>query len=159
MGKKQKPKAPSSTIALNRRARHEYHIQEKFEAGLVLEGWEVKSLRSGKGQLTDSYVLIRNGEAWLLGSHITPLTSASTHVNPVPDRTRKLLLHARELDQITTAIQAKGKTCVALALYWKGPNVKCEIALVEGKQLHDKRADDKDRDWERQKARLMRQKG
>ncbi len=158
MANSKKDKAPRPTIALNRKVRHEYHILERFEAGMALEGWEVKSLRAGKGQLTDSYVLIRNGEAWLLGAHITPLASASTHVQADPTRTRKLLLHAREIDKITTAVQAKGKTCVAMALYWKGHRVKCEIALVEGKKDHDKRADQKDRDWERQKARLMRQK-
>lgn len=156
MAKKPKTKPSSNTIAVNRRARHEYHIEQTFEAGLVLTGWEVKSLRAGKGQLTDSYVLIKNGEAWLLGTHITPLTTASTHVVADPIRTRKLLLHKKEINRLIGQIQQKGFTCVALKLYWKGNKVKCEIALVKGKKLHDKRATEKDRDWERQKARVVR---
>jgi SsrA-binding protein len=124
---------------------------------VVLEGWEVKSLRAGKAQLVDSYVLLRNGEAWLLGANITPLTSASTHVVADPQRTRKLLLHTRELAQLFSATQAKGYTCIATALYWKGNRVKCEIALGKGKKTHDKRDTERNRDWQRQKERLMRQ--
>lgn len=157
MAKKPKKKLGSNTIAVNRRARHEYHIEQTFEAGLVLSGWEVKSLRSGKGQLTDSYVLIKDGEAWLLGSHITPLNTASTHVVADPIRTRKLLLHKKEINRLIGQIQQKGFTCIALKLYWKANKVKCEIALVKGKKLHDKRATEKDRDWERQKARIVRE--
>lgn len=157
MAKKPKKKLGSNTIAVNRRARHEYHIEQTFEAGLVLSGWEVKSLRSGKGQLTDSYVLIKDGEAWLLGSHITPLNTASTHVIADPIRTRKLLLHKKEINRLIGQIQQKGFTCIALKLYWKANKVKCEIALVKGKKLHDKRATEKDRDWERQKARIVRE--
>ena len=150
-------KANSGTIALNKRARHDYHIEQRFEAGLVLEGWEVKSLRAGKVQLVDSYVLLRNGEAWLLGATITPLTSASTHVVADPQRTRKLLLHARELAQIFAATQQKGYACIATALYWKGNKVKCEIGLAKGKKQHDKRATERERDWQRQKQRILKQ--
>jgi SsrA-binding protein len=150
-------KANSGTIALNKRARHDYHIEQKFEAGLVLEGWEVKSLRAGKVQLVDSYVLLRAGEAWLLGATITPLTSASTHVVADPQRTRKLLLHARELAQIFAATQQKGYACIATALYWKGNKVKCEIGLAKGKKQHDKRATERERDWQRQKQRILKQ--
>ncbi|MDZ7668953.1 MAG: SsrA-binding protein SmpB [Gammaproteobacteria bacterium] len=156
---KSKPKAASSTIALNKRARHDYLLEEKFEAGLALEGWEVKSLRQGKAQLVDSYVLIKDGEAWLLGANITPLASASSHVVPDPQRTRKLLLHAREIHRIYVATQQKGFTCVATALYWKGQRVKCEVALAKGKKQHDKRATEKAREWQRQKERIMKQTG
>lgn len=157
MAKKPKKKISSSTLAVNRRARHEYHIEETIEAGVVLAGWEVKSLRAGKGQLTDTYILIKNEEAWLLGSHITPLISASTHVVADPTRTRKLLLHRKEIARLLGQINQKGFTCVPLSLYWKGNKIKCKLALVKGKQLHDKRATDKKRDWERQKSRIMRE--
>jgi SsrA-binding protein len=152
-------KAAQGTIALNKRAAHDYHLEERFEAGVALEGWEVKSLRAGKAQLVDSYVLVRDGEAWLLGAHISPLPSASTHVVPDPTRTRKLLLHAREIARIFAATQQKGYTCVATALYWKGNRVKCEVALGKGKKLHDKRAAAKDREWSRQKERLLKHAG
>ena len=152
-----KPKQPSSTIAQNKKARHDYHILDRFEAGLVLQGWEVKSLRAGKGQLVDSYVLLKDGEAWLLGAHIEPLNSASTHVVADPTRTRKLLLSQRELGKIFGAVSQQGHTCVALSLYWKKHLVKCEIALARGKKEFDKRATEKDRDWNRQKQRLARQ--
>lgn len=154
---KAKRKTPPGTIAVNRRARHDYHLEERFEAGLALEGWEVKSLREGKVQLVDSYVLIKNGEAWLFGASITPLASASTHVVADPQRSRKLLLHAREIAQIHEATQQKGYTCIATALYWKGHRVKCELALAKGKKQHDKRATEKAREWNRQKERLLRQ--
>ena len=150
-------KSSPGTIAQNRRARHEYQLSDKFEAGLVLEGWEVKAIRNGQAQLTDSYVILRDGEAWLIGASIMPLSSASTHVVPDPQRTRKLLLHAKELARIHVATQQKGFTCVATALYWKGNKVKCEIALGKGKKSHDKRATERDRDWDRQKARIMKQ--
>lgn len=146
----------SGTIAQNRRARHEYFIEDKFEAGLALMGWEVKSLRAGKGNLTDAYVLIKNNEAWLFGALITPLLQASTHVIADPTRTRKLLLNRREIDRIAGGVQQKGYTCVPLALYWSHGRVKCEIALVKGKQLHDKRETEKNRDWQREKARILR---
>lgn len=151
--------ASGGTIAQNRRARHEYFIEDKFEAGLALMGWEVKSLRAGKANLTDAYVLLKNNEAWLLGAHITPLLQASTHVVADPTRTRKLLLNHREIDRVAGGVQQKGYTCVPLSLYWSHGLVKCEIALVKGKQLHDKRESDKDRDWQREKGRVMRNQG
>ena len=126
-----------------------------MEAGLVLEGWEVKSLRAGKAQLTESYVVIRDNQAWLLGCHITPLLSASTHVNPDPSRTRKLLLHRGELDSLIGAVERKGKTLVALSLYWKRGRAKLEVGMATGKKQHDKRATLKDRDWKRQKERIL----
>ncbi|TNF06883.1 MAG: SsrA-binding protein SmpB [Gammaproteobacteria bacterium] len=156
MAKKPQQKKQSSTIALNKRARHEYQLEEKFEAGLVLKGWEVKSLRAGKVQLTDSYVLLKDGEAFLLGAHITPLPTASTHFVTDPSRTRKLLLNQRELSRLFNGVNQKGYTCVATALYWKKHLVKCEIALAKGKKEHDKRQTEKNRDWERQKQRIMR---
>jgi len=156
---KNKPKSTSSTIALNKRARHDYHLEERFEAGLALEGWEVKALREGKGQLVDSYVLIKEGEAFLLGANITPLPSASSHVIPDPQRTRKLLLHAKEISRIYVATQQKGYTCVATALYWKAQRVKCEVALAKGKKQHDKRADVKAREWSRQRERILKDAG
>ncbi len=157
MGKKKSgSKSSSSTIALNKKARHDFFIEEKFEAGLSLQGWEVKSLREGRVQLTESYVLIRDGETWLFGVHITPLTTASTHINPDPIRTRKLLLHRRELDKLIGAVERKGYTLVPMALYWKRGLVKLEIALAKGKQSHDKRATEKKRDWQREKQRILR---
>ncbi len=153
---KKKPKLPSNTIATNKRARHDYHIEETFEAGLVLTGWEVKSLRAGKAQLTDSHVFLKNGEAWLLNAHITPLTSACTHVIAEPTRQRKLLLHKKQIGKIHGKMSQAGHTCVALSLYWKNNRVKCEIALVKGKKEYDKRATEKERDWNRQKQRVVR---
>lgn len=143
-----------STIALNRKAHYEYSIEERFEAGVALEGWEVKSLRAGRVQLDQGYVLLKNGEAWLLGGQITPLQTASTHINPDPTRTRKLLLHARELDKLIGQVERKGYTLIPLKLYWKGNRVKLEIGLAKGKQTHDKRAAIKERDWQRSKQRL-----
>ncbi len=154
MSKKQK--VSSASIAQNRKARHDYHLRERFEAGLALEGWEVKSLRAGKVQLVDSYVLLKNGEAYLLGTLITPLISASTHQPADPTRTRKLLLHREELAKIHQATQAKGMSCIPVSLYWKRQRVKCEIALAEGKKDFDKREDTRKKDWERQRARIMR---
>ncbi|OHV11215.1 SsrA-binding protein SmpB [Kushneria phosphatilytica] len=156
MGKKKDKAQGGNLIAQNRKARHEYFIEETFEAGVALSGWEVKSLRAGRCQLVDTYILVRRGEAWLLGTHITPLSTASTHTAVEPDRTRKLLLHKKEIARIFSRTQDKGHTCVPLRLYWKGPLVKCELALVVGKQQHDKRDTEKKRDWERQKARIMR---
>lgn len=151
-----KKKAPGgNTICLNKRAKHEYIIEQKFEAGLSLTGWEVKSLREGRAQLVDSYVVFKDHEAWLVGAHFTPLISASTHVIADPRRDRKLLLHAKEIDKLVVAVEAKGHTCVALALYWKNERVKCEIALVKGKKLHDKRAAEKEKDANREKQRAM----
>ncbi len=154
--KKTGKKGPSSTIALNKKARHDYFVEDRFEAGLALQGWEVKSLREGRVQINESYVLLKDGEAWLFGVHITPLTSASTHVKTDPTRSRKLLLHRRELDRLIGAVERKGYALVPTALYWKKGRAKAEIALARGKQSHDKRATEKDRDWKRQKERLLR---
>ena len=152
-------KHPEGTIAQNKKALHDYFIEHKFEAGLVLSGWEVKSLRAGKAQLVDSYVLLKDGEAYLFGAHITPLKTASTHVIADPTRTRKLLLHKRELGKLFGAVQQKGYACVALALYWKKHLIKCEIALAKGKKEFDKRATEKERDSDREISRVMRNKG
>ena len=154
---KKKPKVPSSTIALNKRAKFNYQLHDKFEAGLALEGWEVKSLRAGKCQLTDTYVLLKGGEAFLLGCTITPLPSASAHIPTESQRTRKLLLHRREIARLIGATQQKGQTCIPVALYWKNNKVKCEIALATGKKEHDKRATIKERDWNRDKSRMLKQ--
>jgi SsrA-binding protein len=157
MGKKKSAaKGSSSTIALNKKARHNYFIEDRFEAGIALQGWEVKSLREGRVQLTESYVILQNGEAWLFGFHISPLLSASTHITPDPTRSRKLLLHRRELDKLIGAVERKGYTLVATALYWKRGRAKLEIALARGKQSHDKRATQKDQEWTRSKQRLLR---
>ncbi|MEL5848826.1 MAG: SsrA-binding protein SmpB [Candidatus Igneacidithiobacillus chanchocoensis] len=145
----------NSTIALNREARHEYFIEERFEAGIALEGWEVKSMRAGRLQLKDSYVVVKNGELWLLGAHISPLPTASTHIQPDPTRTRKLLMHRLEINRLIGAVERKGFTLVPLALYWKQGRAKAEIALVKGKQDHDKRAALKEREWQRDKARIL----
>ncbi len=150
-----KPKTTDNTIAQNKRARFDYHLSDPIEAGLVLHGWEVKSLREGKGQLTDSYVMFKDGEAWLLGAQIQPLNTASTHVIADPTRTRKLLLSRRELSKLQIAVEQKGFTVVATALYWKRHLVKCKIALAKGKQSHDKRATEKERDWNREKRRVL----
>ena len=153
-GKTSKAKQPSS-IAQNRRARHDFQIEDTFEAGLVLEGWEVKAVRAGKVQLRDAYVQIKNGEAFMFGALINPLPSASTHVNPDPQRYRKLLMHRAEIDHMAGAIDRKGMTAVALAMYWKGGRVKAQIGLAKGKKLHDKRASEKERDWSREKGRIL----
>lgn len=155
MAKKKKQKSSGNTIALNRQAKHDYFIEERLEAGISLQGWEVKSLRAGKLQLQESYVLIKNGEAWLFGAHITPLNTASTHVNPDPTRTRKLLLHKKELDRLIGAVDRKGYTLVPITMYWKHSLAKLEIGLAKGKKLHDKRATEKDRDWQREKQRIL----
>jgi SsrA-binding protein len=148
-------KSTSSTVALNRRARHEYHIEDRYEAGLALQGWEVKSLRAGRLQLSEGYVLLRNGEAWLFGAHIAPLPTASTHLIPDPTRSRKLLLHRRQIDALVGAVDRKGYALIPLAVYWKDGRAKLEIGLAKGKKQHDKRADEKERDWKREKARLL----
>ncbi|MCG5514849.1 MULTISPECIES: SsrA-binding protein SmpB [unclassified Ectothiorhodospira] len=155
MSKKQKNQGGGSTIALNKKARHDYFIEDRLEAGLVLEGWEVKSMRAGRAQLSESYVLIKRGEAWLFGAHISPLTTASTHINPDPSRTRKLLLHGAELSKLIGLVERRGYTVVPLALYWKRGRAKLEIGLAKGKKAHDKRAVEKERDWQREKARVL----
>lgn len=152
---KKKKGTQSNTIALNKKARHDYFIEDRFEAGVVLTGWEVKALRAGKGQLTESYVMFKNGEAWLLGAQIQPLPQASTHFVTDPTRTRKLLLNRKELSKLREATEQKGHTVVATALYWKKHLVKCEVALAKGKQLHDKRQTEKAREWGIQKQRVL----
>ncbi len=152
MTKKQKSEG---TIAENRKARHEFSIDEHFEAGLVLRGWEIKSLRAGRAQLDQSYVLLKNGEAFLFGALITPLITASTHIVAEPQRTRKLLLKQRELSKLIGSVERKGYTLIPLRMYWKNNYVKLDIALAKGKKLHDKRADEKNKDWARQKQRLL----
>jgi SsrA-binding protein len=155
MSKNEKKPASQRAIALNKKARYDYFIEETFEAGLALEGWEVKSLRSGRAQLTESYVHVRDGEAWLLGAHITPLNTVSTHVHADPTRTRKLLMHRQELDRLVGAVERKGFTLVPLNLHWSRGKAKLDIGLAKGKKQHDKRAAKKDRDWERQKAKIL----
>ena len=145
-------------IAENRRARFEYHIDEQFEAGIVLEGWEVKAVRAGQVQLTDGYVLIREGELFLIGCRIDALRAASTHVNPQADRTRKLLMHRDQIRRLIGKVEQKGFTLVPLNLHYKGGRVKVEVALAKGKAQHDKRHAEKERDWNREKQRLMRHK-
>ncbi|MBI3562150.1 MAG: SsrA-binding protein SmpB [Gammaproteobacteria bacterium] len=155
---KTKQQQTSGTIALNKKSRHDYILEDRFETGLVLQGWEVKSLRAGRVQLIDSYVIVKNGEAFLLGALITPLLTASTHILPDATRTRKLLLHRQELNKLIGAVERKGYTLIPTALYWKHRRAKLEIALAKGKQLHDKRASEKERDWQREKQRLFKTK-
>ena len=149
---------PSTTIALNKKARHEYSFIDKYEAGMELQGWEVKSIRSGKVNLVDAYVFIRDGQAYVSNINITPLNEASTHVICDPRRVRRLLLKRRELDQLIGAVERDGHTIVATAMYWKKCWVKLEVQLARGKQSHDKRDAIKDRDWARQKERMMKHK-
>jgi len=146
------------SIAENRRARYDYHIDEKFEAGVVLSGWEIKAIRAGQVQLTDGYVLIKNGELFLIGCRINALRSASTHVNPEADRTKKLLMHKAEIKRLVGKVEQRGFTLVPLNLHYKGGRVKADIALAKGKAEHDKRNTEKERDWERERGQLMRHK-
>ena len=141
-------------IALNKKARHDYFIEKTYQAGLVLQGWEVKSLRAKSIQLKESYILLKAGEAWLFGAHVSPLPTASTHIKPDPLRNRKLLLHRNEIDSLIGAVDRKGYTLVPLKLYWQKGRAKAEIGIAKGKQQHDKRNTAKERDWQRQKARL-----
>jgi len=154
-GKKNK-QTPQNRIAVNKKARFDFLIEENFEAGLALQGWEVKSLRAGRVQISESYVLLRDGEAWLFGSHIAPLLSASTHIRPDSSRTRKLLLHRSELRKLIGAVERKGYALVPLVMYWKRGRAKLEIGLGKGKKTYDKRATEKARDWQRDKQRIMR---
>lgn len=154
MGKK-KDAGAGNTIILNKKARHDYFIEERLEAGMALEGWEVKSLRAGKVQIRDSYVLLKDGEAFLFGALITPLPAASTHIHPEPQRNRKLLLHRREIDRLRGAVERKGFALIPTAMYWKQGRAKIEIALARGKKTHDKRETIKERDWQIQKQRLL----
>ena len=153
--KSKKSKTSSNTIVLNKKARHDYFIEQTFEAGLSLEGWEVKSLRENKVQIKESYVILKNSEIFLFGAHISALQSASTHVNPDPTRTRKLLLNRLEINRLKEKIDQKGATVVPLKMYWKRGRVKLEIGVAKGKKNHDKRQDIKSRDWERDKQRTL----
>lgn len=150
-----KSKKPANTIALNKKALHDYFIEQRYEAGMVLEGWEVKSLRAGLAQLKESYVVLKNGEAFILGMHISPLLTASTHIHPDPTRTRKLLLNRREINTLIGLVERKGYTVVPLNLIWVKNRVKLEIALAKGKKQHDKRETEKERDWQRDKQRIL----
>ena len=150
--------ASDNTIAVHRKARHDFHIEDDFEAGLCLEGWEVKSLREGRANLTEAYIFVRNGEVFMTGCNISPLPTASTHITPNPTRQRKLLLNRVEIDRLTGAVERKGYTLVPLKLYWKKGRAKLALGLAKGKKQHDKRADSKERDWKRQQARIMKNK-
>jgi SsrA-binding protein len=152
---KKKPKQSSNTIALNKKARHEYFIEDEIEAGMELQGWEVKSLRQGKANIAESYVFLRDGQAFISGMTITPLQQASTHVIAEPTRVRKLLLNRRELDNLFGRVNREGMTLTALSLYWSRSWVKIKVGVAKGKKMHDKREDSKERDWQREKARVM----
>lgn len=144
-----------NTIALNKKAGHDFFIEERFEAGVALQGWEVKSLREGRINLKEAYVVIKDNEAFLFGAHVTPLPTASTHISPDPIRTRKLLLHRKELNKLIGLVERKGYTLVPTAMYWKKGRAKLEVGLARGKKMHDKRAANKDRDWQREKERIF----
>ena len=146
----------TGTIALNKRARHDYHLEQRYEAGMALQGWELKAIRAGRANIGESYAVVRKGEIFLFGAQITPLIQASTHVVADDRRTRKLLLHKREIDTLIGKVERDGYTLIPTALYWKGSKVKAELALVKGKQAHDKREASKERDWQREKQRAMR---
>jgi SsrA-binding protein len=151
-----KAESPPSLIAENRKARFDYFIEDRYEAGLALAGWEVKAMRAGRAQLKEAYVYLRGGEAFLIGAHISPLATASTHVAADPVRTRKLLMHRHELQHLIGLVERRGYTLVPLELYWKQGRAKIRVGLAKGKKQHDKRATEKDRDWQRDKARLLR---
>ncbi|NOL51448.1 SsrA-binding protein SmpB [Pelistega suis] len=143
------------SIVENRKARHDYFIEDRFEAGLVLEGWEVKSIRAGKVQLGESYVIVRDAELYLLNMHVSPLATASTHIHPNATRTRKLLMHRQEINRLIGKVDIRGYTLVPLNLHYKNGKIKLEFGLGKGKKLHDKRDSAKDRDWQREKERIM----
>jgi SsrA-binding protein len=151
-----RPETAPRLIAENRKARFEYFIEDRYEAGLALQGWEVKAMRAGRAQLKEAYVYLRGGEAFLIGAHISPLAAASTHIQADPVRTRKLLLHHSELQHLIGSVERRGYTLVPLELYWKNGRAKIQVGLAKGKKQHDKRATEKDRDWQRDKARLLR---
>lgn len=153
-----KPKTSGNTIALNKKARHDFTIEQTYEAGIALEGWEVKSLRAGKVQITESYVIVKQSQAFLLGAHITPLNTASTHIQPEPTRTRKLLMHRSELDKLIGLVERRGFTLLILSLYWKNNHIKAQLALAKGKQTHDKRQALKEKDWQREQQRNFKQR-
>lgn len=144
------------SIVQNRKAFHDYFVEERFEAGLVLQGWEVKAIRAGRGQITEGYVVVRNAALWLIGAHISALPTASTHINPDPVRTRKLLLHAEEIDKLIGKVEQRGYTLIPLDLHFKSGRIKLQIGLAKGKQHHDKRAVERDKQWQRDKQRLLR---
>jgi SsrA-binding protein len=158
MSKAKKKSDGGSTIALNKKASHDYHIEERYEAGIALLGWEVKALRAGRLQLKESYVKILQGEAYLVGAHVSPLPTASTHVDPDPVRNRKLLLQRTQLNKLIGLTERAGYTLVPTAMYWKQGRAKLEVGLAKGKKLHDKRADEKDKDWQREKQRIFKQR-
>ena len=155
MSKKKAKKSLGNIIAVNRRARHDFFIEDTFEAGLALEGWEAKSLREGRAQLTEAYVNLRSNEAWLIGAHFSPLKTTASHIKADPTRSRKLLMHRQEIDRLTGAVERKGFTLVPLDLHWHKGRAKLNIGLAKGKKQHDKRSADKDRDWQRQKERIL----
>jgi SsrA-binding protein len=142
-------------IAVNRKARHDYFIEATHEAGMVLEGWEVKSIRAGRAQITEAYVTLTKGEAWLVGAHFSPLTSTSTHIKADPTRARKLLFNRHELDRLTGSVERKGYSLIPLNMHWHKGRTKLDVGLGKGKKQHDKRADKKDQDWQRQKERIL----
>lgn len=144
------------SIAQNKKAFHDYFIEEKYEAGIVLEGWEVKAIRAGRIQLKEAYVIIRNSELYLIGSHVSPLSTASTHINPDPVRTRKLLLHAEEIERLIGKVERAGYTLIPLDMHYKAGRIKVEIGLAKGKKQYDKRETEKRKEWERAKQRLLR---
>ena len=144
------------SIVQNRKATHDYFIEERYEAGLALDGWEVKSIRAGRAQLADGYVIVKGGELFLIGAHIGPLPTVSTHFIPDPARTRKLLLHAEEIKRLIGKVEQRGYTLIPLDLHYKGGRIKLEIGLGKGKQQHDKREDKREKDWQREKQRLLR---
>jgi len=152
---KKKGNSSGNTIALNKKARYDFFIEERYEAGIALQGWEVKSLRAGQVQIRDSYILLKDGEAYLFGALITPLLTASTHINPDPQRSRKLLLHRSELNKLIKAVERKGYALIPTAMYWKHGRAKVEIGRGKGKKSFDKRQTDKERDWQREKQRIM----
>ena len=145
------------TIVDNKKAFHDYFIEERYEAGMVLDGWEVKSIRAARVQLKEAYVIVRKGEVFLFGAHISPLTTASTHVNPDPVRTRKLLLNSEEIKRLIGKVERAGYTLVPLNLHYTKGRVKCEIGLAKGKKQHDKRESEKQRDWQREKQTILKQ--
>ena len=153
-----KSKSPDNTIVVNRKARHNYFIEEKFEAGIALQGWEVKSLRAGKIQLDESYILLKDQEAFLFGALITPLPTASTHVRADPQRTRKLLLQRAEINRLIRAVERKGYTVIPLGMYWKNSRAKLGLCTARGKKEYDKRQTEKDRDWKLQQQRLLKKR-
>ena len=155
MNKKKGKKPAGNTIAVNRRARHDFFIEDTLEAGLALEGWEAKSLREGRAQLAEAYVTLKNNEAWLIGAHFSPLKTTASHIKADPTRSRKLLLHRHEIDRLTGAVERKGYALIPLDLHWHKGRAKLTIGLAKGKKQHDKRAADKDRDWQRQKERIL----